>query len=202
MTSPLFAIRMCFAAVIIVLARAQSGIGQTDIASTLKHKLFSKVAHSPCVRLLKVGGSVGCSSDKTGVIGFLFPIVVAADVDTFTSLPRDVPRIAVISPMLLTPLVLDTLAATKQFVGAAVLSGPFPPMGTSDDASLLPVGFQQQWVWNPLGRGLLQRRFNFPIIELADSTESSRILNFALRNVEGGTHIFPQLAMRLSFYMG
>ena len=187
------------------VARAQSSISTADIRSTLKGRLSTTVRQSPCVRLMTVGASVGCGSSRGGAVGFLFPVLSQADLDAFTALPGDVPRVAVLSPTLLTTSNLDTLVGTSQFVGAVVLSGPSPPAGASDDAILLPSGASTQWPWNPLGRGLIQRRFPFPMVSLADAAESARVLGLAQSNTgapRGAAQASPQQAMRLSFFMG
>jgi nicastrin len=178
----------------LVLTAAQSLIGgQTDVKNTLRMRLSRAVQQAPCVRLLRTGGDVGCSTSLDGVVGFLWPVSTMNAISEWNSLPADIPRIAVLPPDLMTVTVLDTLAATPQFVGAVQLISPFPSRGYSPGA---PSS------WNPSGRGLMQRRFTFPIIEPSSTAESLHIQALAEANAAGGAHGFPAYAMRLFFYMG
>jgi hypothetical protein len=176
-----------------------------DPESALSQLASTPLTNYPCTRLLRVDGAIGCGTGPNGVTGLLYAADTLADVDAFLGLgaggdsPTD-PYAVVLPPALLSVANMSALASVSWFAGVLALPDPLPS-DFSPAPKNLPVGFPQEFAWNPVGRGLIFTEFQFPVVAV-DGPTGRDLHAKALANRAKGVRSYPQWALHMDYYMG
>jgi len=169
--------------------------------------IYEQFNSYPCVRLADQNGFIGCSSQRSGSIGSLWPIQSDQDVNDFVqtfSKEDSEPKIIVINSTVFTKENVDLLVGTNRINGFLVCQGGAPYYnGSASNYELIrgfsPVHkFPQQkfglhkdsnFEWNPLGNAFAYESFNIPMFaidsynskyyELMQHAQSNKNSNFA-----------------------
>jgi nicastrin len=133
----------------------------------------------PCVRLLNVNGTVGCSTPARGLEGVLRAV---PDFLALTTLVANPPseRLAVVMPVsLLTKANIDQLRGAVRLAGIIVTPQPRPAFGSPASKERDEGGYD----WNPGGDALLLADYPFAVV-LATEAEAAEASARAARNAE------------------
>ncbi|KAI5082078.1 hypothetical protein GOP47_0001821 [Adiantum capillus-veneris] len=157
---------------------AQSAIATFQSVPELESAMYKPVDGNACVRLLTVSGEIGCGNPgRDKVLAPLFRLGSANDaVDQKSSVLLPFSELsAFLNRTLYEP------DLTKKVAGVLVESafGIIDDIsaGSSDDERFPEAPFapyaNRSYVWNPLGSGIINERFNFPVYLLSDSSTAT-----------------------------
>lgn len=133
----------------------------------LENRMYASLAGSPCVRWLNLTGELGCGNPCRTLVNA--PIRRLED-------KLDSPA-AVLVPAGAFREFMNRVGDDKNVVGVLVGNGSkSSQLGESDDIPFPQAEFapyeNRSWIWNSVGSGMMQRRFNFPVFLLSPVSDA------------------------------
>ena len=128
----------------------------------LENRIYASLVGSPCVRWLNLTGELGCGNPGRTLAGA--PIRRVKD-------KLDAPAVVLVPASEFREF-LDRVGDDKNVTGVLVENETGSPgFEVSDDVTFPQAEFapyqDRSWIWNSVGSGILQRRFNFPVFLLS-----------------------------------
>lgn len=128
----------------------------------LENRMYATLAGSPCVRWLNLTAELGCGNPWRTLVNA--PIRRAEDT-------LDSPAAVLVPAGKAFREFVNRVGEDKNVVGVLVGNGSRGELGESDDVQFPQAQFapyeNRSWIWNSVGSGMMQRRFNFPVFLLS-----------------------------------
>lgn len=154
---------------------AQPAVATFQSVPELESAMYKPVDGSACVRLLTLSGEIGCGNpDRDKVLAPILRLESANDaLDKKSSVLLPFSELtAFLNRTLNEPSLITKVAGV--LVESASASDDYISSGLSDDERFPEALFapysNKSYAWNPPGSGIVNKRFNFPVYLLSDSS--------------------------------